>query len=168
VSDPVLFWGGIYSQWYRSPFEVDGVFYRTAEHFMMAEKARTFKDEAALAAILKTRDPSDAKALGRQIANWSEPVWQQVRFPAVCRGSYEKFRQNEELLQELLSTGDREIVEASPYDKIWGVGLDETAAMRWYCDQVNGGECLPEFVTWPGLNLLGKAIMAARTMLTPQ
>ncbi len=164
MSDPIFFWGGIYSQWHRSPFTVDGEFYRTAEHFMMAEKARTFGDKAVLAAIMKTKDPSDAKALGRQIQGWSDAVWQSVRFQAVCRGSFEKFRQNEDLALELISTGDRLIVEASPYDKIWGVGLDETAAARWYLDQtVDGGP-----VNWPGLNLLGKAIMVARSMLTPQ
>jgi ribA/ribD-fused uncharacterized protein len=168
MTQPIFFWGGIYSQWHRSPFTVDGEFYRTAEHFMMAEKARTFGDKAVLAAIMKTKDPSDAKALGRQIQGWSDLVWQSVRFQVVCRGSFEKFRQNDDLAQELRASGDAQIIEASPYDKIWGVGLDEDAALRWYLDQAHGGDVPPEKVTWPGLNLLGKAIMVARSMLTPQ
>jgi len=176
VSNPVLFWGGIYSQWYRSPFEVDGVDYRTAEHFMMAGKARCFDDEAALEKILAERDPAKVKAIGRTIKGWDDDVWKRFRFQIVARGSYEKFLQNEDLREQLIETGDREIVEASPYDKIWGVGLGEDEARRWYEDAANsnhnfvceGGIRHEVQVSWPGLNLLGKALMAARTLLTPQ
>jgi ribA/ribD-fused uncharacterized protein len=164
VSNPVLFWGGIYSQWYRSPFEIDGIKYRTAEHYMMACKARTFGDNETLAAILAESDPSKAKALGRLVRGWSDDVWKQVRFQHVCRGSFEKFRQNPDLLWQLVETGDREIVEASPYDKIWGVGLSEDEALKFW---KTGQNTIPQ-PAWPGLNLLGKALMAARTMLTQQ
>lgn len=169
MSDPILFWGGIYSQWYRSPFRVDGIDYRTAEHFMMAEKARTFGDSESLLAIMAESDPAKAKALGRKIRDWSDDIWKQVRFQAVCRGSYEKFRQNPALLHQLVESGDREIVEASPYDRIWGVGLSEEDAAAFWKDNNNWAneEDVP-FIRWPGLNLLGKALMAARTMLVQQ
>lgn len=165
---PVLFWGGIYSQWYRASFTVDNVVYRTAEHYMMACKARTFGDYETLDKILAEPDPSKAKALGRQVKDWSDDIWKQVRFQHVCRGSYEKFRQNPDLLWQIVETGDRDIVEASPYDKIWGVGLSEEDARRWYDDQMESAGPDDIELPWPGLNLLGKALMAARTMLTPQ
>ncbi len=167
-NEPVFFWGGIYSQWFRSRFEVDGVVYRTAEHYMMACKARTFGDKETLELILAEPDPSKAKQLGRQVKDWIDDIWTQVRFQHVCRGSYEKFRQNPALLHQLVETGDGLIVEASPYDKIWGVGLDEEAAKRWYDDQIAAMAPDDREVPWPGLNLLGKALMAARTMLTQQ
>jgi ribA/ribD-fused uncharacterized protein len=165
---PVLFWGGIYSQWYRAPFIVDGVKYRTAEHFMMAGKARLFGDDDSLEKIMGTSDPAEAKKLGRGIKGWDDKVWTAVRFQLVCRGSYEKFRQNPGLLQELLATGDREIVEASPYDKVWGVGLGEEEARRWYDDAMAAAAPDDKVLPWPGLNLLGKALMVARDMLAPQ
>lgn len=164
MSEPVLFWGGIYSQWYRSPFTVDGVSYRTAEHYMMAGKARTFGDEAALEQVLTERDPAKVKAIGRLIKGWDPEKWARVRFQVVCHGSYEKFLQNNDLLDQLLATGSREIVEASPYDAIWGVGLNEEDALAFWKRGQNSAPPTP----WPGLNLLGKAIMAARTMLAPQ
>lgn len=166
MSEPYFFWGGFCSQWCRSPFVIDGVTYRTAEHWMMAGKASLFNDQDALAAILKTRDPSDAKAIGRQIKNWDEEMWKKHRFQLVCRGSYEKFRQNDDLRSELLDLGDREIVEASPYDKIWGIGLGEAAAREYWLRESLRSD-IP-FVTYPGLNLLGEAIMVAREMLKPR
>lgn len=164
MSYPVLFWGGIYSQWYRSPFTVDGVPYRTAEHFMMAGKARTFGDTDTLEMIMAEKDPSEAKKLGKLIQGWDPEKWAAVRFQIVCRGSYEKFRQNPELGAQLIATGSSEIVEASPYDKIWGVGLNEDDALTFWKLAQNSLPPTP----WPGLNLLGKALMVARDMLSPQ
>lgn len=164
VMAPVLFWGGIYSQWYRSPFKVDGVEYRTAEHYMMAGKAVTFGDNEALLDILSERDPAKVKAIGRRIKGWDDAKWAQVRFQVVCRGSYEKFRQDPLLTQQLILTAGSEIVEASPYDKIWGVGLGEEEALAFWKQAQNSVPATP----WPGLNLLGKALMVARDMLTPQ
>jgi ribA/ribD-fused uncharacterized protein len=164
VSEPVLFWGGIYSQWYRSPFTVDGVPYRTAEHYMMAGKARVFGDTDSLEKIMDERDPSEAKKLGKLIKGWDDKVWSALRFQIVCRGSYEKFRQNPELMAQLIATGNREIVEASPYDRIWGVGLSEEDALAFWKKAQNSVPATP----WPGLNLLGKALMVARDMLSPQ
>lgn len=164
MGEPVFFWSGPFSQWYRSPFEINGSTYRTAEHWMMASKAALFQDTAVMAEIMKAKDPSDVKALGRQIAGYDDETWRKVRFQIVCRGSYEKFRQSPELLAYLLDTGDREIVEASPYDKIWGVGMGAAAAATFYREQM----LAYDWCEWPGLNLLGEALMAARTMLQPR
>ena len=164
MSEPVLFWGGIYSQWYRSRFVLDGFEFRTAEHWMMVNKATTFGDMEALAKILAEKDPAEAKKIGRQIKGWDDAKWAQVRFQVVCRGSYEKFRQNPELGAQLVATGSSEIVEASPYDKIWGVGLGEGQALEFWKKAQNSVPATP----WPGLNLLGKALMVARDMLAPR
>lgn len=165
---PVLFWNGPFSQWHPSSFNVDGQDYRTAEHYMMAGKATTFDDPAALSAVHSTVHPRDVKAIGRQIKGYNEEVWKKVRYQIVCRGTYEKFRQNPELLDILLLTRDQEIVEASPYDAIWGVGLSEEGAARWYKEWVSMTARAPADKDWPGLNLLGKALMAAREMLRPR
>lgn len=149
----IFFWGNIYSQWYRSIFTVDGVQYQCAEQYMMAEKARTFGDEENLQKILSVDDPRKQKQWGRAVKNYDDKVWSQIRFDAVVKGNYAKFSQNEDLKKQLLATGDKIIVEASPYDTIWGIGLGE-----------DDKRCLDER-QWRGQNLLGKAIMVVRDML---
>lgn len=149
----IFFWGGIYSQWYRSIFVVDSIEYQCAEQYMMAEKARTFGDEVNLQKILSVDDPKKQKKWGRTVKNYDDDIWSRVRFDVVVRGNYAKFSQNEYLKKQLLATGDKIIVEASPYDKIWGIGLSE------YDER-----CLYE-AYWKGQNLLGKAIMKVRDML---
>ncbi|MFI6517274.1 NADAR family protein [Spirillospora sp. NPDC050679] len=154
----VLFWGGKrrkgrLSQWWPSPFLLDGVRYPTAEHYMMAEKARLFGDEANLAQVLAADSPGKAKALGRQVRGFDEPTWAEHRYDIVVRGSVAKFGQSDELRGYLLSTGDKILVEASPLDAIWGIGLAEDR---------------PEALTpsrWRGENLLGFALMDARDAL---
>ena len=142
-----------FSQWYEAPFTAGGEHYRTAEHFMMAEKARLFGDQATRAAILQARTPGEAKKLGRQIAAFDEDTWLRERFLVVVNGNLEKFSQHAALREFLLQTGERVLVEASPVDSIWGNGLaaDHADAAR------------PE--RWPGLNLLGFALMEVRTRL---
>ena len=173
MSEPVLFWGGIYSQWHCAsfvmvsyPYSITVRDYPTAEHFMMCEKAALFGDEETWHKIMATDNPDIAKRLGRQVKGYDEEEWKKVRFQIVCRGNYEKFRQNPDLARELVATGDREIVEASPYDKVWGVGMNEgEALMYWRREDLRSD--IP-FVTWPGLNLLGEALMVARSMLAPR
>ncbi|MCA1594703.1 MAG: NADAR family protein [Acidobacteria bacterium] len=142
-----------FSQWWPAPFSVDGVSYPTAEHFMMAEKARLFSDGDARAQILKAGSPKTAKQLGRQVKNFSELVWGEMRFQLVVSGNLAKYSQNHELREYLLGTGDKILVEASPVDRIWGIGLaaDNEQAMN------------PE--RWRGLNLLGFALMEVRQRL---
>ncbi|MEL6979840.1 MAG: NADAR family protein [Pseudomonadota bacterium] len=141
------------SQWAETPFAVDGVRYATAEHFMMAEKARLFGDEAALARILAAASPGAAKAFGREVRNFDQEAWEAAREDVVFRGSLAKAEQNQSVGAFLSATGARVLAEASPRDAIWGIGLakDHADAER------------PE--AWPGLNLLGFALMRARAAL---
>ena len=124
--DFVLFWGGTYSQWFPSDFTIDGVEYNTAEQYMMAKKALLFHDYETSEKIMTTIHPSDQKKLGKVVKNFDKDKWEKVCRGFVYDGNYAKFTQNPKMLKELLETGDRELVEASPYDKIWGIGLHET------------------------------------------
>ncbi|QXJ24511.1 NADAR family protein [Actinomadura graeca] len=154
----VLFWGGRraegrLSQWYPSPFTLDGVEYATAEHYMMAEKARLFGDRRTEAEILRDLDPRRAKGLGRRVAGFDEQTWARHRYDIVVRGSVAKFAARDDLRGYLLSTRGKVLVEASPLDAVWGIGLDEHSP-----DAVRPSR-------WRGLNLLGFALMDARDAL---
>jgi ribA/ribD-fused uncharacterized protein len=141
------------SQWWPAPFSLGGISYPTAEHFMMAEKARLFGDEDARAQVLRAGSPKAAKQLGRQVKNFKEQAWAEARFQLVVAGNLAKFSQNRELGKYLSGTGAKVLVEASPVDRIWGIGLaaDNEQAMN------------PE--QWRGLNLLGFALMGVRQRL---
>ncbi|AJQ96023.1 NADAR family protein [Gynuella sunshinyii] len=159
----VFFWGhqkpssGVsktcFSQWYESEFEVDGVTYPTAEHFMMAEKARLFDDHDAAQRILKAGNPGEVKRIGRSVQGFDEARWVDHRFSIVVEGNLAKFRQNKALGDFLRSTEQRVLVEASPVDRIWGIGL---AADHPGAENPN---------LWKGLNLLGFALMEVRRRL---
>ncbi|MET9047812.1 MULTISPECIES: NADAR family protein [unclassified Streptomyces] len=141
------------SQWWPSPFTVDGVAYATAEHWMMASKARLFGDTGAEREVLQASSPALAKKVGRLVRGFDDATWARERFSIVVEGSVHKFSAHEELRAFLLATGDRVLVEASPVDRVWGIGIaadDERAAD-------------PE--RWRGPNLLGFALMAARARL---
>ena len=161
----VFFWGHraqhrgrvgaeCFSQWYASPFEVDGVRYATAEHYMMAAKARLFGDAEAEQNILQARHPGEAKTLGRSVRGFEQSRWDQACFDLVVSGNMAKFSQHDPLAAFLQSTGDRILVEASPRDRIWGIGLaaDDPKAQN------------PNL--WQGLNLLGFALMEVRSALS--
>lgn len=141
------------SQWAETPFEVAGVNYPTAEHWMMAEKARLFGDLEMEGRILAAPHPREVKALGRQVRGFSDARWCEAREGIVLTGSLAKFRQDPELREFLLGTGERVLVEASPWDRVWGIGLraEQPAAL--------------DPAQWRGLNLLGQALMAARAQL---
>ena len=141
------------SQWYDISFEVDGVEYHTAEQYMMAQKALLFNDEEVYHEIMAADNPKDYKQIGRQIKNFDPAVWDLKKFDIVVEGNKAKFSQNPELKEFLLSTGDAILVEASPYDKIWGIGMRATQAAKCTVDQ------------WKGLNLLGFALMVVRDSL---
>ena len=152
----VFFYGhnnpnGYLSQFAGAPFKKDGITYPTAEHWMMASKARTFNDPDALSKILKCSQPFDAKKTGRAVRNFSIPVWNEKAYGFVVEGNLMKFGQNPELKKRLLDTGDKILVEASPTDKIWGIGLNAQQALRTW--------------KWPGMNLLGFALMDVRDVL---
>lgn len=142
-----------FSQWYPAPFTLDGHTYPTAEHYMMAEKARLFGDEATRAVILAARHPDEAKRLGRRIRPFDEARWLAARYDIVARGNAAKFGQHPALGEFLLGTAPRVLVEASPVDAIWGIGLAH--------DHPDAAD--PR--TWRGLNLLGFALMEVRAQL---
>lgn len=162
--DYVCFWGhrpradgapsaSCFSQWFASPFVVDGTRYATAEHWMMAGKARLFDDDVALAKVLANEDPGAAKAAGRGVRGFDEARWLAHRFDLVVEGNLAKFSQHADLRRFLQSTGDQVLVEASPVDAIWGIGL--AAADPRAADPAQ----------WTGLNLLGFALMVVRERL---
>lgn len=138
------------SQWWPSPFTVDGVTYASAEHWMMAGKARLFGDAEAQARAVAARSPAEAKKTGRLVRGFDEAVWERERYGLVVTGSLHKFGQDPALREFLLCTGERVLVEASPMDRIWGIGLaaDDPRAQ--------------DPAAWLGLNLLGFALMDAR------
>jgi ribA/ribD-fused uncharacterized protein len=143
----------VFSQWWQCEFTVDGQTYKSAEQFMMASKARLFGDEETRARILKTDDPAYAKKLGREVKGFDEQRWVEARFELVTQGNVAKFGSDEKLRRYLLSTRDEILVEASPTDSIWGIGLaaenpDAKDPMKWR-----------------GLNLLGFALVKARSLL---
>ncbi|KAG5649754.1 hypothetical protein H0H81_002173 [Sphagnurus paluster] len=132
------------------------VHFPTTEHWMMLQKALLFSDfEIArqIMALTGTRKPElkAVKALGRKVRGFDEATWKENRSRIVLEGTVHKFRQNEELLGKLLATGETEIAEASPRDRIWGIGFGEKNALK-------------KFDKW-GLNLLGKALVEARGIL---
>ncbi|MGR6920834.1 NADAR family protein [[Actinomadura] parvosata] len=144
---------GCLSQWWPVTFTEDGHTFASAEHYMMAHKAWLFGDEEAAARILAAGHPNEAKALGRTVKGFDQATWEEHRFGIVVRGNLAKFGGHADLAAYLLGTAGRVLVEASPYDRVWGIGLaagDERAAS-------------PEH--WQGLNLLGFALMATRRAL---
>ena len=144
---------GCFSQWQESFFEVGGIEYFCAEQFMMAYKADLFNDLESMEKILNNDHPKIIKDLGRKIKYFDEKVWNENKYSIVLNGNYNKFNQNEEMKNILLSTGDKIIVEASPYDNIWGIGLSENEK------EINNPN------KWKGDNLLGFALMEVRDML---
>jgi ribA/ribD-fused uncharacterized protein len=144
-----------FSQWYPQDFEVDGQSYTTAEHFMMAEKARLFADSEHLEEILVADSPGAAKALGRKVRGFDQEQWRQARSEIVVRGNLAKFGQNQALRTHLLETGDKILVEAAPRDRIWGIGLGAKNPKA------------EDPAQWRGLNLLGFALMQVRATLAP-
>ena len=160
----LLFWGhrpepdgrvgrGCLSQWWPASFTVDGTVFPSAEHYMMWRKALLFDDGATAAAILTATHPKQVKALGRQVGGFREEVWAEHRFGVVVDGSVAKFGQNPHERRFLGATGQRVLVEASPVDRVWGVGraADDPDVLR------------PR--QWRGANLLGFALMEARARL---
>lgn len=141
------------SQWFPRAFTADGTNYATAEHFMMAEKARLFGDETALERILEAATAAEAKKIGREVQNYDDARWARARLDAVVRGSIAKFSAHADLAAFLLGTGERMLVEAAPRDTIWGIGLGAANVKARDPSQ------------WRGQNLLGFALVEARQQL---
>jgi hypothetical protein len=146
----VLFWNGPFSQWFSSSFELDDIRYSCAEQAMMAQKALLFSDTDSFNKIMKTTDPKEQKALGRKVKGFDVEIWSNACQDIVFQINVAKFGQNPGLKKTLMDTGDKQLVEASPYDKIWGIGLGE-----------NDARALDE-TKWLGQNLLGKVLNRVR------
>lgn len=144
---------GCLSQWWPVQFTVDGVVFVTAEHYMMWRKALLFDDYDIAEKVLAAKHPGAAKKLGRSIRGFSDETWVEHRFGIVVSGNQAKFGQHEELRRFLLNTGNRVLVEASPVDRIWGVGLTADDPR------------IESPAEWKGLNLLGFALMEVREVL---
>lgn len=142
-----------FSQWYPSTFTVDGRTFNCAEQFMMFGKASLFGDDAVAAEVMAAVHPREHKALGRKVKGYDEETWRAHREEIVMRGNHAKFTQDARLLELLLATHPTTLVEASPFDRIWGVGLSEDNPL------------IQDPSTWRGQNLLGKILTNLRESL---
>ncbi|ALM48506.1 hypothetical protein AMR72_06075 [Flavobacterium psychrophilum] len=160
----IYFWGNTstgneitkacFSQWYESSFVVKDITYKTSEHWMMAQKALLFNDTESFKKIVESNKPGEAKDLGREVKGFEAELWESRRFDIVVAGNIHKFNQNRELGTFLLNTKDRILVETSPVDTIWGVGLTADS------------DSIHNLYLWRGTNLLGFALMEARDFLS--
>lgn len=161
----LFFWGhqperagrigrGCLSQWWPAPFVVEDVTFASAEHYMMWRKAMLFGDDVSAEQILRASSPRQAKALGRGVRGFDQRRWEACRYEIVVAGSVAKFKQHPDLLGFLLGTGERVLVEASPVDRVWGIGVAAEDPRAKAPGQ------------WRGLNLLGFALTEARATLS--
>ena len=152
-----FFYGGPFSQWYKTDIvdpDFPDIIFNCAEQYMMYNKAKLFLDWDMADEILKAKNPRDQKALGRKVLNFSMRAWDGVARDIVYEGNLLKFSQNAELKKLLLATEGRTLVEASPWDKIWGIGLSIKDAVN--LDPKH----------WPGKNWLGIALTEVREELS--
>lgn len=164
MDNHIFFWKpqnnyGIFSNWWKDPkkksgpqfTDNDGNKYCCTEQYMMYKKALLFGDDNSAKCILDTTDPREMKDLGRKVTGFDEKEWNNSREQIMIDGLMYKFSQNKNLYTFILSTGDKILVEASPYDKIWGVGMDEAT--------------IKKTGSFNGENLLGKCLMKVRADL---
>lgn len=145
-----FFYNGPFSQWHMKEFKVDGVEYNCAEQYMMAQKATVFGDVVAHYQIMNTISPAKQKALGRTVVGFDVAIWSIEAKLIVYRGNLAKFKQNSSLFDTLYKTRGTTLVEASPTDTVWGIGLSESDERRLSRD------------TWRGTNWLGEVITKVR------
>lgn len=151
----VYFWRGIFSNFYPSKFEVGGLTFENNEQYFMWMKALTFNDSEAMKLIYTAGgDPSYARQVGRRVTNYDDEIWSKIRYNTMRNGLYNKFNQNKNLRDEILSEKykGKHFVEASPIDGIWGINCGEK-------------EALDDKSNWNGQNLLGKALDEVREEL---
>jgi len=139
-----------FSQWYPAVFVIDEVRFNSAEQYMMYRKAMLFGDEEMAQRILSAPSPQTQKALGKNVRHFVESVWEENCREIVYTGNYAKFMQNAELKKALLATAGTTLVEASPYDRIWGVGLAADDPR------------IRDRKKWRGKNLLGEILTKLR------
>lgn len=148
-----FFWKHRLSQWHRAPFVIGGVTFNYAEQYMMYAKALLFQDHSTAARILAAESPQEHQALGREVRGFEETVWGLFREGIVYAGNLARFQQNPDQRELLFSTRGTTLVEASPHDQVWGIGLkaDDPRAL--------------DRSQWLGLNLLGEALTRVREVL---
>lgn len=139
-----------FSQWFESPFCLDNITFQTAEHWMMAKKALLFNDYISFEKICQSKTPENAKKLGKEVKGFNQEIWDSNKVDIVKLGNIHKFNQYPELAKFLINTADKVIVEASPSDLIWGIGL------------VQNDENIENIYLWRGENLLGFILMEVR------
>ena len=154
VNEAIFFYGGYFSQFYPTKFQdEEGVVYQTTEQFMMAKKSLLFNDLDTYPLIMATYNPMECKILGRHVKGFDDRIWKKHMEEIVFKGNMLKFTQNSELLTFMLSTRNRYLVESSPSDLRWGIGLSETDKRRF------------DVRNWRGENLLGIALMKVRNKI---
>ena len=152
----VLFWGGIYSNWAKTPFDYKGIHFSSGEQFLMYAKAMLFKDDDVAKKIMATNDVAKIKQYGREVRDFVDKTWESQRLGIAIRGLYAKFSQSDTLKKQMLEDfnfGFRSFVEASPKDDLWGVNLGQ-----------NDDRVL-DYSQWKGTNLLGTALGFVATRL---
>ncbi len=149
-----FFWDGPFSQWSYSPFTVEGIEFDCAEQYMMYRKAKLFGDNLRMNMIMVADNPREQKRLGRLVEGFDPDTWRDVSYDIVLRGNMAKFTQNHKHREYLFNT-TKPIVEASPYDTVWGIGLYENDPRAQNEED------------WLGLNLLGKVVTEVREYLKP-
>lgn len=159
----IFFWGSksqdskinnsCLSQWYKCDFEENGIKYNCCEQYMMAKKAELFGDEEIFNEIMKNSNPKIIKGLGRKVRNFDSEIWNKNRIDIVKNANYLKFSQNGNLKEFLLLTNDAILAEASPYDRIWGIGLSKE-------DKRSTNPNM-----WKGTNYLGFILMDVRELI---
>ncbi len=148
----VPFYGStVFSNFHRMDVEFRGHVYPSSEHAFMAAKALCFGDDETLRAIQKTApSPMSAKMLGRRVSPYDDELWCSRRFDYMVEVLESRFK-NPDARAALVATGDAVLVEASPRDHVWGVGVGHEKAV----DETN----------WRGANLLGAALMVVRSRI---
>lgn len=145
-----FFWGGPLSQWHPCSFILNDFQFNCAEQYMMFAKAQLFGDVETRNKIMKATHPKEQKQLGRTVKSFKKDEWDAVAKKVVYEGNVAKFGQNPELKKYLLSTAPTLLVEASPYDCIWGIGIGVNDSRRF------------DESKWRGTNWLGQVLTNLR------
>lgn len=136
-------------------FWVDDQIFNSSEQYFMYQKAIHFKDHETAKLILKATNPAEAKRLGRQVKNYNDKSWNAIRDFVMCHGLYNKFTQSKPHKEYLMRDEfyGKLFVEASPIDRIWGVGMD-----------IDNPD-IDDESKWLGENALGQLLTSIRNLL---